>query len=520
MNDWHIESPIKFLDDKVTLHIGDCMDVMQTLPSNSIDSVVTDPPYELKFMGKKWDGTGIAYSVPMWSEVLRVLKPGGYIFAFSSSRTYHRMACAIEDAGFITHPMVGWLFGSGFPKAHNLSKQIDKNGPSGQTPFAEFAKHYEIRRNACGLSHAKICEIGGWYGEINHGGSSANWANGYGIPTIEQWKILQPLLGLDDRFAECGRIEYEREIIGKRKVHPGLAFTSEGPSELDITAPATDAAKQWDGWFYGTQSLKPALEPIYMGQKPFSERTGADNVLRWGTGAINVEACRVAADWANDPSKRGLGYGWAKKGATNEAIFNPGARIEYDTSKGRWPANIITDGSPEVLAGFPETKSGHLKREHVHRTKASTYGEPTQNCGAAEYGNDSGSAARFFTQAEFTELDQPWLYCPKANKQDRAGSKHPTVKPVKLMQWLIRMVTPPGGTTLDPFAGTGTSAEAAYKEGMDSILIEMEPEYAEDIQTRIRILSVANIIEKVKEIVEDSPELDFDVTIFPDRLPS
>jgi site-specific DNA-methyltransferase (adenine-specific) len=358
-----------FLDGKVTLHRGDCLEVLPTLEADSIDSCVTDPPYHLTsivkrfgnerprsnlernpdtlpesagtrynrlsrgFMGKQWDGGDIAFRPEIWAEVLRVLKPGAHLLAFSSTRTYHRMACAIEDAGFEIRDQIQWIYGSGFPKSHNLG-------------------------------------------------------NGLGT------------------------------------------------------------------------ALKPANEPICVARKPLSESSIAANVLKHGTGGINVDGCRIEA---NDGSNRSRDNSVCNP----DPFFNGKKRINQiiPDGLGRWPANLIHDGSEEVLAGFPESES--------------TGGDGYKNsmfCGGKSTGGhglgDSGSAARFF-------------YTAKADTDDRLGSKHPTVKPLDLMGYLVRLVTPKGGVVLDPFAGTGTTGEAAYREGVSAILIERESEYQADIVKRM-----------------------------------
>ena len=577
-----------FLGGKVQLLAGDCLEVLAGLPENSVDSVVCDPPYHLTsivkrfggeraaeakagatgafkrasagFMGKQWDGGDIAFQPSTWQAVLRVLKPGGYILAFASTRGFGRMSVAIEDAGFITHPFVAWVFGSGFPKATRIK------------------------------------------------------AEGY------------------------------------------------------------------DGFRYGGQALKPAIEPIYMGQKPFSEASGTANILTWGTGALNIDGCRVG--WPDGKAPEIGTPGWGGPNKTSSAV--PGQVGETvarsgPSAIGRWPANIIHDGSHEVLAAFPEAPG---QQGDVRGTEASqpfgghVYGEMTGRHSAMARG-DSGSAARFFyrvekeercdlcrvlldgksakesscnastaapssqtqstlnggtvhcgaadwqphdgegrklpssapalavesssgrcrqptgntvpsdaltletsriaqsvrsaanlcasceidiaqslaatqlglapaslpclesmperrrqilrqhlalyvagrestdtitttaslktlfgsvlhaiadttnlgraDQAENTESARRLFYSSKADADDRLGSKHPTVKPLDLMQYLVRLVTPPGGTVLDPFAGTGTTGEAAWREGMRAILIEREPEYQADIARRMEL---------------------------------
>jgi len=394
---------ISLLDGRVTLHAGDCLEVLAATPENSVDSVVCDPPYHLTsivkrfgadgaaqaksggtgayqrasagFMGKQWDGGDIAFQPATWAAVLRVLKPGGYLLAFSSTRGFGRMSVAIEDAGFIVHPLIAWVFGSGFPKATRIK------------------------------------------------------ADGY------------------------------------------------------------------DGYRYGGQALKPAIEPIFMGQKPFSEANGTANILEHGTGAVNIDGCRIHADDAK-------GYEYTVKrtapGATQNATgrtkFDDGTLYSGKTQDGRWPANLIHDGSDEVLAAFPEApgQQANASLSGDAREAQTVYGsmkrgrgtEPSadsQNSGdvgfrmrPGERRLDAGSAARFF-------------YTAKADADDRIGSKHPTVKPLDLMQYLVRLVTPPGGTVLDPFAGTGTTGEAAWREGFNAILIEREPEYQADIIRRMEL---------------------------------
>jgi len=368
--------PESFLDDRVLLYAGGCLEVLKSLADNSIDSCVTDPPYHLTsivkrfgadnaapakvgktgayarlsvgFMGKQWDGGDIAFRPELWAEVLRVLKPGAYIVAFSSTRTFGRMSCAIEDAGFIVHPFIAWLFGQGFPKAHRIT-------------------------------------------------------------------------------------------------HSGL-------SDLDR------ATEGWNGWRYGGQVLKPAIEPIFMGQKPFAPGlTGSQNVQRYGAGALNIDGCRIET---NESTLRPMGE------LTSKGL--PGGGFGA-SENGRWPANVIHDGSDEVVGMLPVVNPSRVGKP---RNAGAGDGWGMTQTGA-EYA-DAGSAARFF-------------YTAKADADDRLGSKHPTVKPLDLMQWLARLTTPPGGTILDPFAGTGTTGEAAWREKMAAILIEREAEYQDDIRRRMSL---------------------------------
>ena len=376
---------------------ADCLHALAVVPDNSVDAVVTDPPYGLSFMGKKWD-----YDVPgveIWTECLRVLKPGGHLLAFAGTRTQHRMAVRIEDAGFEIRDMIAWVYGSGFPKSLDVSKAIDK---------AAGAEREVIGDNPNGRTTARTSEA---------------WA--------------RPWNGDDDAGA------------------------------MKITAPATDAARQWQGW--GT-ALKPALEPITVARKPLVGTVVA-NVLEHGTGALNIDGCRIGDFQNTTPS------GADRRNAKLAAMgYRPGTyqmgKKEPSGAPGRWPANLVHDGSGEVLAGFPETKSGGYPPEGGQRSQVSTYGKPTAR-GEQKFTSSEGSAARFF-------------YCAKASKKDRGdGNTHPTVKPTDLMAYLCRLVTPPGGVVLDPFMGSGSTGKAAHAEGFNFIGIERDPEYFRIASERI-----------------------------------
>jgi DNA modification methylase len=414
--------------ENFTLYHGDNRQILPTLAENSVDAIVTDPPYELGFMGKSWDASGVAFDPATWREALRVLKPGGHLIAFSGSRTYHRMAVAIEDAGFEIRDQIMWIYGSGFPKSHNVSKGIDKSI--------------------------------GFEGEVIGRGSSWN------------------------------RPDSEEGDVARMNISPG---------EYDIKE-LSEAAKQWDGW--GT-ALKPAHEPMVLARKPFIG-TIAKNVLIHGTGGLNIDGTRVGSETV--VTTNGKGFAGSFEGGEND---NGGA-----THQGRWPANVIHDGSDEVVALFPDKAGGG----HWSKTKVTGYGE--FGGGKSEYFGQGekdgfGSAARFF-------------YCAKASKRDRnegldgfiekqtvggggltadfredgsletasAGGKygsikakqtnhHPTVKPTDLMRYLCRLITPPNGTVLDPFMGSGSTGKAAMYEGFRFFGIEMTDEYLPIAKARI-----------------------------------
>ena len=447
----------------VRLLHGDCREVLATLPDASVDAVVTDPPYELGFMGKAWDAAGVAYDVGLWAEVLRVLKPGGHLLAFGGTRTYHRMTVAIEDAGFEIRDSLHWLYGSGFPKSLDVSKALDK---------------------AAGA---------------------------------------------------------EREVVGTGSSGATAGMQALGPSgikggDYDITAPATDAARQWEGW--GT-ALKPAHEPIVVARKPLVG-TVAGNVLAHGTGALNIDGCRVGSEERTTS--------WS--GTANYKVSDP--KEGTTTVTGRWPANLVfthaaecgdrcADGCPVAELdgqsgvsrdGVAVNRNGHDPHRQGYNRGWGTEPRPDQGYGG------QGGASRFFTVTEWDPIADvaPFRYVAKPSKRERnAGldglpernredqsswvrecgtcgcrftdpttsrpkcehddviytapsptkNHHPTVKPVALMRWLVRLVTPPGGTVLDPFAGSGTTLAAATLEHFDAIGIELTADYLPIINGRI-----------------------------------
>ena len=580
-----MNAPLLFLGGRVALHPGDCLAVLRTMADNSLDSCVCDPPYHLTsivkrfgagnaapakvgqtgvyarssrgFMGKTWDGGDIAFQPELWAEVLRVLKPGGYLVAFSGTRTYHRMACAIEDGGFDIRDQLAWVYGSGFPKSHDVSKGIDKAG--GHKRATEYEPNFGNNTFGKGMGGGK------------HGASSD--------PAV------------------------------------------------------TDAARQWQGW--GT-ALKPAWEPICLARKPI-EGTNVENVLRWGTGALNVDGCRVVtADDLNGGTYARATSVSGKSGSLGGGPLKNAAGV-FVQPTGRWPANLVHDGSDEVLAAFPQTKGSANGGSAERNSQASEeyWGEGGGGFkqGRSTIGHgDSGSAARFFytskagendriysrveevklqwisasgpcqvklqadtelslekaivvsastdgngwntflsgstiealfqtaskfiiaTKTSSTTTSRIWSFltrlltnaciagasCETVSGGSRAESaesgaqsitiilgkmaslpgashalsgtpftisvcerlhSHPTCKPVDLMRWLVRLVTPPKGTCLDPFAGTGTTGEAAWREGMNAVLIEREPEYQADIARRMT-LCLAGSEERARAIIK------------------
>ena len=423
---------------------GDCLQKLKELEDNSIDSVVTDPPYGIGFMNKEWDspkkhreliereqkrseerhkegkspakGTftkGVQPGLPIggakegrwfqeWSEewakeAYRVLKPGGYILSFCAPRMYHRMTSGIEDAGFEIRDQLMWVFGSGFPKSHNIGKAIDK-----------------IEGNE------------------------------------------REVVGTKIHSQKGVKVAEERTTIGAG------AFGE--PREANVTK----GNSEWEGW--GT-ALKPAHEPIVMARKPF-KGTVADNVLEWGTGGINVDGCRIGYSDNDDP-RIGKGYEWESKAEPFGEAKTTQNKEGWNT-EGRFPANIIFD---EEAGKILDEQSGITSQGHWPKGKVKGFGEfgggESSYEGVGPKDNVKGGASRFF-------------YCPKASKKDReSGNVHPTVKPTDLMAYLIRLVTPKGGVVLDPFMGSGSTGKAAVREGMNFIGVEKEDEYMEIAKTRI-----------------------------------
>jgi len=487
---------------------GNCLELLAEMPDNSVDSIVTDPPYELGFMGKSWDNSGIAYSVELWSQALRVLKPGGHLLAFGGSRTYHRLASAVEDAGFEIRDQIMWLYGSGFPKSLDVSKAIDKGmGENRQRQF-----RFTEWMRCTGITAKQIDEATG----TNMGGHYLSSASQPAIATADLFDLLRPLLPevpeeIERLVAERTGIEWiaykNREVVGTKDsnllaVAPGQN-NDRSATTLNITAPSTPEAQQWEGW--GT-ALKPAHEPIVVARKPLIG-TVATNVLTYGTGALNIDASRVAhqseADRAS-ATPQGKVTSNLSAGAAPD-VDNAG-RVEVsrpDTSLGRWPANVIHDGSEEVLEGFPSVKTGSIK-PHQQNSESDSFGLKGKFITGSHLG-DSGSAARFFYCAKASKSernaglegfepkresdrpsdDKPGGDNPRNRTNTASQNFHPTVKPIALMRYLVKLVTPPNGTVLDPFLGSGTTAVAAILEGFNWMGCEMTEDYWTIIEARV-----------------------------------
>ena len=617
-----MSEPVEFLGGRVRLFAGDCAVVLRDLADNSIDSCVCDPPYALVsigkrfgaddaapckpgktgayarasagFMGKKWDTGETAFAIEFWCEVWRVLKPGAHVVAFGGARSFHRLACAIEDAGFEIRDQLAWAYGSGFPKSHDVSKGIDKAagaerevvgygcaseggsvqrksrammpGGAGErntiatitAPATDAARQWEGWGTALKPAWEPIClarkPLG--TGNIDVRRNVENAIRERGFTGDFQWKEYVASVGRVSRKSSSQRAEQNAETsvsganentitntecsaatflehprasstdftangisIGAREPPPHCvtqssvttedhALAAEKSSRLssrsiilgegvqrtedrsatestpisngEASRPDTESFAGIATGLSGSQAhalikregnlfVWPEMLPTFVPSKPLNV---AANVLRWGTGAINVDGCRIESGGTHG-SADSVGKGSGSP--ANPRVYGKGIGgvVAPPHPLGRWPANIIHDGSEEVLAAFPDT--GPSPQTYIR--KADGFGNANYRVGepagkeSLTFG-DSGSAARFF-------------YSSKADADDRLGSKHPTVKPVDLMQWLCRLVTPPGGTILDPFAGTGTTGEAAWREGFNAVLVEREPEYQADIARRM-----------------------------------
>jgi DNA modification methylase len=473
-----------FLGGRITLKPGDCRERLKDIPDNSIDAGVMDPPYALVsivkrfgsegaaasvakeggtgayarasagFMGQQWDTGETAFAADFWAEVFRVLKPGAHLVAFSGTRTYHRMAVAIEDAGFEIRDQAAWAYGTGFPKSHDVPKGIE------QHRFQQWLAANPAERT-------RYNRLNAWAKARDKRGVSKGIRGRIESAFRRRAGVIGAVIGT--------------EVIDNDMRNSSLSSGWKGEENAayhrEITAYALPEAEEWDGW--GT-ALKPAWEPIVVARKPMAvpdangvmrAATVAENVLHWGTGALNVRACKIDSEKVT---------GWGGNGAGGGTWTPDNNRLGKDgaprPSEGRFPANIITDGSPEVMGAFPDASGaqGRVTGGEASASTKNTHGAYPRRATSDPIG-DAGSAARFF-------------YSAKADGDDRLGSKHPTVKPVDLMRWLVRLVCRKGGTVLDAFAGTGATGAAAFWEGCDAILIEREPAYQKDIAKRMKLI--------------------------------
>ena len=476
------------------VYSGHNLDVLKHLPNNSIDSIVTDPPYELGFMSKTWDKSGIAYSVELWQECLRVLKPGGHLLAFGGTRTWHRLAVAIEDAGFEIRDNIAWLYGSGFPKSHNISKAIDKRGGQGTLltqQIGEALKEARQKRNITKTQADQMfCE------------GTTNWTWFEGRPAGQRPPTPETFSRIVTAWPELAELaelvaEAQREVIGQYQTDMGgLGGQRLGQANGNITVSATDDAKAWDGW--GT-ALKPAHEPIVVARKPV-EGTVANNVLTYGVGGLNIDGTRVGTEVisVHNAPKGTFAGGAAERGSDTDS---------YRQHEGRWPANIILDEYTAELLDEQAPAAGGGFGKRGNNPNSTSFGFAEGSMETVGYG-DNGGASRFFYVAKASKRDRNEgltglpekanVFMARANGtgEVQPGMErfatlpkqnfHPTVKPTALMQYLIRLVTPDNGVVLDPFTGSGSTGKAAILENKKFIGIELTADYLPIIEGRLQ----------------------------------
>ena len=471
------EGGIYAIGDQYVL-CGDCVEILRSFPDNSIDSIVCDPPYGIGFMGKDWD-----HSVPTeeWArECFRVLKHGGHIVAFGATRAIHRMVVALEDEGFEIRDMINWLYFSGFPKSMDISKQIDKLDAVKERKDRNYKFTQWMR--STGLTAKQIDKIT----DTNMGSHYTTNKSQPSIATREYFEMLRPHIKIDipdyiEKMVDQRTVESQnykdREVLGS-KTNWGEASQSTpncANGSWDITKPATEEAQYWEGW--GT-ALKPAQEPAILCRKPIEKGLNvSENVLKWGTGAINIDACRFGYGdpcWVGPQTENLSRYNNGKENYNPTSFsFAPDERTLYNNSEekgGRWPANIYQCAKPsrsERETGLDDlqSKKGH---EAVHRKE-----------GTAGLENPRAGAGR--TASEVKNF-------------------HPTVKPTKLMAWLCRLLTPKGGIVLDTFLGSGTTGVSASMEGFKFIGTEMNPEYCDIALQRIKHATGHDIV-KVEAVI-------------------
>lgn len=477
----------------VTLHLGDCLAILPTIADASVDAIVTDPPYELGFMGKVWDASGIAYNTEVWRQCWRILKPGGHLLAFGGTRTYHRMTVAIEDAGFEIRDSLHWIYGSGFPKGQDIAKSIDKRRDD-RADTLQATAWLAAQTQAAGWDLARLNALFGFHAR----GMATHWITqgvAARVPTPEQWDRLREEIGFDDteirplvaqindRRGTLGEAWAKREVVGQAhrvRRESDVQFAALSGGAYDLTAPESDAARRWQGW---NTSLKPAHEPIVMARKSTGFNTTAANVLEHGTGALNIDACRTTAgqDYRAKCASV-VGIGSPRNGDTLSEWT--GTREDSAHAAGRWPTNILLGHGPGCIEvadcqpGCPVTEMDRQSGVTPSNARANKGGSMGYHGGTPQSkewtGEDSGGASRFFPVFRY-EAKAPASERPRLAD----GTAHTTVKPLALMQWLVRLVTPPGGTVLDPFAGSGTTLSAALREDMTAIGIEQHEPYAQ-----------------------------------------
>ena len=494
---------------KATIIHGDCLEELKNLDDNSIDAVICDPPYGLSntkpqqvadvlkawvtgdtvsvpakrggFMGKDWDS--FVPPPAVWEECMRVLKPGGHMAVFAGARTQDLMGLSIRLAGFEIRDTLGWIYGSGMPKSLDVSKAIDRSNGENRNRQLEFTEWMR----STGITATQINEAT----DTNMGNHYLTAASQPAIATADMFDKLRPLLPevperIERLVAERTGIEWtdyvKREVVGKHKsgLHTGPSGVGGHGEGGAVTAPATSEAQRWDGW--GT-ALKPAIEPIILARKPL-DGTVANNVLAHGVGGLNIDACRVSHNEPEDHTKRvspklsGV-YGDGTVRAESDSLRSP-------APAGRFPANVLLD---EHAAKEMDKQSGNRRGfagggDTPGEVGNDVYGKGWKRNENPQYYSDEGGASRFFPVFKY-QAKAPKKERPVVEREDGTKIQHPTVKPLTLLEWLVELITPPGGVVLDPFAGSGTTLQAALNKGFTPIGIEQDADYIKLIEQRL-----------------------------------
>ena len=490
----------------ITFIDSDILAWADTYHGPKFHALLCDPPYELAFMGKSWDASGVSFQPSTWAALAQHLLPGAFLMAFGGSRTYHRMACAIEDAGLVIHPAISWLYGSGFPKSTRIDTQIDKVKDwkkvellSGEIRRAREEADLSLRDIGKAMQKYTNGQYGAWY----HRGGHMFFETGRSLPSRPEWKYLRKVLPISDDFQTIYD-EAERDIVETRKHSKPIFDIDNGGwndpdrTQYDVTAPATPLARTWAGHRYGLQALKPAAEFICVAQVPYVGRP-VECIVENGAGALAIDNARIPASGMEDHKTAGSGV-LGQHGIYNSAKeeYNPNqvARAEqgfnprYDPA-GRWPANLVLDG--EAARALDEMSGelhspGNYKRKMATRNHVYGKGMGYQEPGTEkiEFDNGGGASRFFFTYpAEALDDAEPFYYCAKASRRERDGgldgmsarekyqnegahgrmeifngvtgddewrkkqpnnlvrNPHPTVKPIALARYLATLLLPP-----------------------------------------------------------------------------
>lgn len=471
---------------RIRLMPGDCRDLIAMLPDDSVDAVVTDPPYEIGFMNRAFDSTGVAFDVDLWRDVLRVLKPGGHVAAFAASRTYHRLAGAIEDAGFEIRDQIDWVYASGMPHGSDAAILIDRERREDLEPTRRVCRFIRAAMDAKGLASKDLASAFDCNPRLIDHWAARDTDSQPSLPSVAQWSRLKTLLDLDDAMdGEVERLNARKgqpsdtfkqlPVIGEHASETGGVPGERFQAHDNLIREPSDTAKPFKGWY---SQLKPAHEPICLARKPLDGNL-AHNLLEHGTGALHIDSCRVPfrnpADETEAKNKNR--HGRFGSGPRDNHVYGAdnANRTDYKADA-RFAPNMLFD---RTMAGELDRQSGvTVSRKGKPRASARPGAGWDMTRTGAEY-DDAGGASRFYPV---------FRYCPKAGPGERPtvdGILHPTVKPVELMRWLVRLVTPPDGLVLEPFAGSGATLEACRIEDVRCVAAEMDSDYVRLIARRM-----------------------------------